>query len=258
MNYGLYLSASGVLTSMHRQDVIANNLANASTVGFKRDLAAFSQRLSESAKPDVAPELSKDLLDRLGGTVLLAASQVDTRDGGLRDTGNSLDLALTGPGFFHVQATDAAGQTADRLTRDGRLTLADNGELVTTVGRHRLLDTAGRPITLDRTLPVQVDQRGGVRQGGSLVAELRLAKIDDPSGMRHTGNGLYAVAGEVNQLDQADGRVLQGWLEDANVDPVREMVSMIEASRAISHNSTLIRYHDSVMERAVNVLGRVA
>ena len=258
MNYGLYLSASGVLTNMHRQDVIANNLANAQTVGFKRDLAAFSQRAPESQEDLVDVDLAQDLLDRLGGGVLVAPTRTDFRDGALSETGNDLDLAISGRGFFTVQTVED-GRLATRLTRDGRLTLSRDGRLVTDVGRHPVLDTEGLPITLDRAQPVRIDDHGTIRQGNGVVAQLGLADVADDRQIRHLGRGLYeAPAASVTTAPRPAGLVQQGWLEQANVDPVREMVNMIETTRAIDQNATLLRYHDLVMDRAVNVVGRVA
>jgi len=257
MNYGLHLSASGILTNMHRQDVIANNLANADTAGFKRDLMTFSQRLPE-AREDPAPMgMSDELMNRLGGGVLAAPSRLDLRDGAARETGNPLDIALTGPGFFAVQVDD--GQSSNtQLTRDGRLTLTEGGDLVTTTGGHRVLDDQLQPITLDPAAEVRIDQGGVIRQHGAPVATLaRIATPGDPE-PRHLGQGLYSA--EPEQLTRpatAETRVVQGFVEQSNVDPVREMVSMIESTRAINNNANLMRIHDTIMEQAATVLGRI-
>jgi len=257
MNYGLYLSASGVLTNMHRQDVIANNLANANTVGFKRDLASFSQRLAETQEDRVDFDLSNELLDKLGGGVLVAPSATDYRDGGLTGTNNDLDLAISGKGFFAVR-TDEAGEQVTRLTRDGRFTLNDAGELVTTIGRHNVLDIEGQAIRLDRRLPAQIDETGIIRQNNLQVAQIGLADVADQKQIQHRGHGLYGAPQEaIEMFPRPSGRINQGWLEESNVEPVKEMVRMIESTRAINNNATLIRYHDEVMNRAVNTLGRV-
>lgn len=258
MNYGLYLSASGVLTNMHRQDVIANNLANASTVGFKRDLAAFTQRLPESQEDPTDPSLAHDLLDRLGGGMFVRPSETDLRPGQLELTGNDLDLALAGRGFFAVRA-EHHGEQVTQLTRDGRLTLDTAGRLITTVGANPVLDRAGQPIRLDPTAPVHVDEAGAIHQRGAAVAQLKLVDVADAQTLEHRGNGLYSAPAAAIEADrQAPARVRQGAVEGANVQPVQEMVSMIEANRAISQNATLIRYHDRIMDHAVNTLGRIA
>ncbi len=260
MNYGLYLSASGVLTGMNRQDVIANNLANASTVGFKRDLAAYSQRSAESARPGADMQLADKLLDRLGGGTLVAPTQLDIRDGALRRTGNDLDIAIQGDGFLAVRATDDAGQAVTRLTRDGRLTLDTEGNLITTTGGHRVLDDANQPIQLNSALAATIDTTGAIRQNNQVVAQLRVVSTTGAEKtVQHVGYGLYTAAdATLAAKTPASGRIVQGWLEEANVDPVREMVGMIEASRAINNNANMIRYHDTIMQQAATVLGRVS
>jgi flagellar basal-body rod protein FlgF len=257
MNYGMYLSASGVLTNLHRQDVIANNLANASTTAFRRDLASFTQRLPESQENPGAFGLSNDLLDRLGGGTLVRPTETDFRPGRINPTGNDLDLAIAGQGFFAVNV-QANGQTDTRITRDGRLTLADNGRLITTANGHELLDTAGQPITLDPSAQVTVDQTGTLRQNGETVAQLKLVPAGAGSSIKHLGNGIYeAPQSLINSDAQGTGSIRQGWLEESNVDPVREMVAMIQTSRAIDNNARLMRFHDVLLERAVNTLGRI-
>src|SRR6185503_11059153 len=101
MIYGLYLSATGVLANSYRQDVIANNLANSETVGFKRHLAVFQQRPPESQELG-RTDLSDSMLDHIGGGFLLSPTMVDTTQGELETTGNNLDAAIVGKGYFAV------------------------------------------------------------------------------------------------------------------------------------------------------------
>ncbi len=257
MNYGMYLSASGVLTNLHRQDVIANNLANASTTAFRRDLAAFTQRLPESREDPGPHGLEHDLLDRLGGGTFVRPTETDLRPGRLTPTGNDLDLAIAGEGFFAVRV-DEDGQQATRATRDGRLTLTADGRLVTTAAGHAVLDTAGQPIRLNPALPVQVDQTGVIRQAGDPVAQIKLASVTADQTLKHLGGGVYqAPPAALESEAQAPGQIRQGYLEASNVDSIREMVAMIQTTRAINDNATLLKYHDLLLERAVNTLGRI-
>src|SRR3954465_15002016 len=98
MIYGLYLSATGVMASSYRQDVIANNLANSETVGFKRHLASFQQRPTES-QAQGRPDLSDEMLDHIGGGFLVSPTQVDVSQGEMETTGNNLDAAIFGQGY---------------------------------------------------------------------------------------------------------------------------------------------------------------
>ena len=127
MNYGLYLAAGGTMTSMHRLEVAANNLANANTTGFKPDLAVSQARLPARLNDAAMAAPPRELLEQLGGGHWLGASRFDLSQGPLEATDNALDVAIDGEGFF-VVASD--GQSQALLTRDGRFTLNDRGELV--------------------------------------------------------------------------------------------------------------------------------
>ena len=257
MNYGMYLSATGVLTNMHRQDVIANNLANASTTGFRRDLAAFTQRLPESQEDPGAAGLSQDLLDRLGGGTFVRPTRTDFTEGSITQSNNDLDVAIAGQGFFAVNVVNH-GKATPAITRDGRFSISPTGQLITTTSGHRVLDVSGKSIQLDSAATTTIDEAGVIRQNGDQVAQLKLVDVTDTARLRHKGFGLYeAPASVFDSPQQADGRILQGWLEQSNVDPIREMVAMIETTRAINNNASLLRHHDLLNERAVNQLGRL-
>src|SRR3954469_11718253 len=116
MIYGLYLSATGVMTSSYRQDVIANNLANSETVGFKRDLALFQERRTEAQSGSNHSCWSNPDLENLGGGLLATPTAVDDKQGELEPTGNNLDVAILGRGYFSVDA----GARGRMLTRDGQ------------------------------------------------------------------------------------------------------------------------------------------
>ena len=143
MNYGLYLSATGVLANTYRQDVIANNLANSETVGFKRHLATFQQRPVES-QAEGRPDLSDPTLDNIGGGFLVSPTQVDTSQGEFETTDNNLDAAIFGKGFFAVE-----NKGKMQLTRAGSFLLNKDGELVLSNSEgQRVLDQDGQPIAL--------------------------------------------------------------------------------------------------------------
>jgi len=256
MNYGLYLSASGMLVNMHRQDVAANNLANASTVGFKRDLASFRARDAE-AQLVGDMDAAHDLLDRLGGGVKLHQTRLSLNDGQISPTGNDMDVAIEGGGFFVVQ--DPANPGGFKLTRDGRFGTDGQGRLASGHGRLPVLDENGRTIAIDPTLPVLIQPDGRIVQGGAEVARLNLLDASGAGDLRHAGRGLYDVdAGVFQRNRRATGKIHQGFTERSNVDPVKEMMQLISATKAATGNGNLIRYHDQTMDRAVNVLGRVA
>src|SRR3954471_10516609 len=176
MNYGLYLSATGVLANTYRQDVIANNLANSETVGFKRHLASFQERPVES-QAQGRPDLSDPMLDHLGGGFLVAPTQVDTSQGEFETTGNNLDAAIFGKGFF---AVEKGGKT--QLTRAGAFMLNKDGQLILSNAEgQRVLDQDGQPIKLPGLIAsrLQIGKDGQITNDGKPVARLGVFDVPD-------------------------------------------------------------------------------
>src|SRR6478736_5075772 len=125
MLYGLYLSASGMISSAYKQDVVANNLANSESVGFKRDVASFQERLTEAQQRRL-PGRSNAMLEMLGGGIFARPTLVDSRQGEIEPTGNALDLAIEGEGYFGVKTKNGES----RLTRNGQLAVDSKGRLI--------------------------------------------------------------------------------------------------------------------------------
>ena len=262
MNYGLYLSASGVLTNMYRQDVFANNLANAHTVGFKPDIPGLSQRPPESIEDDLGFQFRQDLLDRLGGGVFAGPQHVNFKGSQMQKTSGPLDVAIEQvpgqpPQFFAVSATDR--QTQQRqvfLTRDGRFATDAGGALVTVAGGHQVLDQQDRPIQLGPG-PVIIDGRGVVHQNGEPISVIQVAFVDDPQKLIKQGGNLFKIDPSQEKKVVESAKLLPGFVEASGTDPIMALMNLIKATKAVTGNGNLIRYHDSLMDRAVNVLGRV-
>jgi len=258
MNYGLYLSASGVLTNMYRQDVFANNLANVKTDGFKPDVPTIRQRNPESVEDHFGFDVQQALLDRLGGGVLAGRQRINHAQAELTQTGNALDVALTQPKtFFAIAQTDAAGQTAVRLTRDGRFSLGPNGQLVQTATGRPVLDTGDQPITLRPGVPVSIDDTGRIVQNGTVVGRLQVAAVNDPDHLIKHGDGVLRIPESDTRRVVESPQMRSGHLEASGADPIRALMQVVEATKAVTANGNLIRYHDLIMDRAVNTLGRV-
>lgn len=267
MNYGLYLSAGGVLASMHRQDVVANNLANVNTVGFKPDQVAIMSRLPERLESGafgaglVEPADPQWMLEQLGGGQFIAPSRVDLRQGPLQGTGNDLDLAIQGDGFFVVNASKTGDAKGLRLTRDGRFSINADGELTMAATGHRVMDDKDQPIKLDRAAAVTIDQRGRIMQHGETIATLGFASVRDRAALTKEGDNLIqftASGGKPAQRTAASGAILQRQIETSAVDPVLALNELINASRAVQANITMMQYHDNILGQVINTYGRVA
>lgn len=260
MNYGLYLSAAGTLTSLHRQDALANNLANVNTIGFKPDEVYFRTRLPERLE-SFAPSAFADpqhLLEQLGGGLLAEPSHISFRQGDLTQTKNDLDLAIQGDGFFVVESGQSRnGDDSVRFTRDGRLSRNSAGELIMASTGLRVLDAANQPIVLNGAGSIEVDANGVVYQGGAEVARLQVADVSDRQLIVKEGANLMRLVSGA-KLHTASGVVRQGHIESSGVDPIIAMNRMINASKAVQANATMMQYHDNILGQAVNTFGRVA
>ncbi|MBX3365584.1 MAG: flagellar hook basal-body protein [Phycisphaeraceae bacterium] len=256
MNYGMQISASGALAALYRQDVHSNNLANASTAGFKPVVPTVRQRDDVRTEDGVHFLPSNALLERLGGGVQMAPNHVRFEQGAITPSNNPLDVAIRGEGFLVVRAN--RGEAQDRMTRDGRLTLDREGRLVRASDGLPVLDTAGRTITLPRDGHVTIDERGTIRVSGQEAATLQFVAFDPGVELRPEGDGLFSVHGP-NQARRlaGNGTILQGMVEQSAVDEFDAMMKIAEAGRAFGANLTLIGYHDRVLEQAIGTLGRV-
>ncbi len=258
MNYGLYLSASGVLSNTYRQDVFANNLANAETVGFKPDMPSVRQRDPESVEDQLGYGMSDALMDRLGGGVLAGTQRINFTAGAHRQTGTPLDVALIEKNqFFAVQSINPdTGEAQARLTRDGRFTLNSARELVTQSGQ-RVLDASDNPIVIDGQGKAAIGPGGQVLLNGEQVAQLQVARVADLEGLTKLGDGLFTMTGQDTRQVVDNPSIRPGFIEASGVDPITTMMQIVAATKAATGNANMIRYHDQLLDRAVNTLGRV-
>lgn len=252
MVYGIYQSAAGMLVNQYRQEVLANNLANASTTGFKPDVAVVRERQVASREDLVDPARNHQVLDELTGGSLVAPTYTSFEQGPIQKTGGSLDVAIAGDGFFAVQD----GRDI-RYTRDGRFTINAGGELVTVAGNHAVLDEAGQPITIPREAAgrAQINAGGDVRVGEQSYGRIGVVQFDDTDQLRKTGGSLIRSFGAAPS--PVEPNLMVGSLEASAVEPTQAMVSMIEVSRAYQLNATLVGLADSTLGRAVNDIARI-
>ncbi len=245
MIYGTYLSATGIAQAQAKQDVIANNLANAETTGFRRLLTLEQQRPPEPDSPDY-------LKNSTGGNVLLP-TQVDTSPGGLEQTNRPLDVAVVGDGYLSVSKQTPAGPKVF-LTRDGRMSTNADGQLTLTSDPTALvLGRDGLPITLPPDVSesdIVLEQGGAVvDKGGRRLGDVRIANVNDPSRLVALGSGLLDPRGPV--ADATGASLRSGYIETSNVDPTLELTHMIRVSRRLEANANLIRQQDSTLGRLI-------
>jgi flagellar basal body rod protein FlgG len=255
VNYGMYLSASGVASSAYRQDVIANNLANSQTAGFKRTLALIQERRPEAIEQG-RPDLTGEPFDNIPGGLFVAPTRLDLTQGALERSDSPLHVALFGEGFFAVR-----DGTQVRLTRNGNFTLDSRGRLVTGDGSGRhVLDIRQRPIRLDiaRLSDTTVGNDGTISVDGQAVARLGVFDVTDRRRLVPVGGTMFAAPPGETLRRSRETRVQPGYLELANVDPTSELTQLLEAQRQLEANANMIRYQDQSLGRLVNEVGKIS
>jgi flagellar basal-body rod protein FlgF len=250
MNYGLYLSAAALRVQEYRQDVLANNLANVNTVGFKNDLAVIRSRRPALQEQQLPSDMYVPVVDEVQGGLRLGGSYTDFSQGGLVETARDLDLALNGQGFFAV-----AGQVRTEYTRDGRLTQDAQGNLVTVADGKPVLDEAGKPIRLSLG-DVSVDSDGSIRIDGEVQARLAVVRFTDPAALHKVGDNAFAA--DSDAAEPSTAQVVSRHVENSSVDPTRALVSMLTGQRVYEAAARMLQTADTMTGRAVNDIARMA
>jgi len=235
---GLYVSLSSQIALERRLTTIADNVANAGTVGFRATGVRF-----------------EDLVAGVGSTSVSFTSPGNTylpdKAGPLRETGNPLDFAVQGDAWFAIETP--AGVI---MTKDGRFTMSQAGDLVTLEG-YPVLDPGGAPILLDPAAGVPVASRDGVlRQDGQLRGAIGLFSFEPGEDfVRFGGSGIVPKGPPVPLVDRADIGIAQGFLEESNVNPIQEMTHLIMVQRAFENSAALVRDTESSFDNAIRTLG---
>jgi len=244
MDNALYVGLSRQMVLRREMDIVANNIANADTTGFKVESLLQKTEPSEPAFTLQGPRPVKFV-----GEDGVAR---DFGQGGLRRTDAPLDVAIEGQGFFQVNTA-----SGPRYTRDGGFRLDDNGRLVTPAGQ-AVADDGGGEITLDPEKgAITIAPDGTVSQGSERVAKLGVVNFTTLSTLEKTGDNLYRNTSNQQPQPVSDAKVRQGMLENSNVNPILEITRMIEVSRAYEQMSKMMDSNADLSKSAVQRMGRV-
>lgn len=225
---------SGLLQEMQ---AVANNIANANTVGYRREGVVFSEFVQFAAD---APSLSMATA-RVG--------VVSAEPGGLSSTGGAFDLAIVGDGFFRVETP-----AGERLTRDGRFHPDANGDLVDLQG-NRVLDAGGAPVSIPTGAgEVQVGADGTISTAGGPLAKIGIHTVAEPQHLRRESGGLFRSDDATYPVEDPDIR--QGFIEQSNVNPVSELARMIEVQRSYEAGQKLLDHEDERIRSVIRTLGQ--
>jgi flagellar basal-body rod protein FlgF len=238
MQGSLYVSLSSQIALERRMNTLADNVANANTTGFRATEVKFNEILADTGQANVSfVNQGEDFLS--------------TESGGLRTTGSQLDFAIRGEAWFMIETP-----TGPMLTRDGRFSMTQAGELVNIDG-YPVLDPGGAPIQLNPAGgPPKAGRDGGLLQDGVRIGAIGLYQADLTQGYHRQGSlGVVPVVPPEPIVDTAGTGLLQGYIEDSNVNPVSEMSRLIMVSRAFENTTAMTRATEDVFKEAIRTLG---
>lgn len=239
---GIYKAASGMIPRMKQQEILANNIANASTPGFKKD-AVFLKELN-SVRQSTMPKKSD------WQTPMIDQIYTDYTQGAFGRTDNSLDVAIEGGGFFALEMPEGE---AVQYTRNGNFTVDTEGFLVNNEGLRVLGD--GGPIEVGNGT-VDITESGEILVDGSTVGQLQIVDFSDKSTLVKVGSSGFVVDETVEAEPASGFSIRQGFLEQANINVIREMVGMIIALRNYESGSKVIQSQDESLNSLFNQVGR--
>jgi flagellar basal-body rod protein FlgF len=249
---GMLEASRGCLKEEVRMDVIANNLANSAGIGFKKDRVSFQQMLDqEISEPQQITETG------LKRDPYLVTVNTDMSEGDVQTTGNELDLAITGEGFFKISTTDGI-----RYTRKGNFALDSAGNLVTQDGNPVLgkSGTINVPISDVKTgsVVMVIDDQGSISFDDQIIDQLDIVKFDDTKNLVKAENNLFRNDSEDPEVAvTGDTAVKQGYIELSNVNVAEEMVNMVHSMRAFESYQKAIKAIDELNDKAINQVGRL-
>lgn len=241
MSDGIYIAASGALARLHDLEIVANNLANQSTVGFKRDRTTFEAVL-ESRLPGEDNEPVPGVSGRSFTSVVSSAT--DFGSGSAFATGGALDVAIRGQGFFEIETP-----LGPRYTRAGAFSLSSEGTVVTANGNPVIgdggpIDTGGRPVEVLPTGDL-------VDALGASIGKLKVVDFERPELLEKEGISLYRAPAGVEARSLESAELLPGSLESSNVEPVRELAALITLQRAFDTAMQMVSADDDITRQLI-------
>jgi len=254
---GLYTAYTGMINEQRRVDVLANNLANASTTGFKAEGStseSFKEVLAYKIK-DTSEAGTARKLGSMSPGVKLGETYTDWSEGSFHTTDNAYDMCISGKGFFTIEFTNGNDETKTMYTRDGSFKINLENEIVNANGDY-LLDVDGKHITVDPLQDVLVGTDGIIYQNDQQVAQIAIADFEDYDYLKKYGETYYEAIEGATEVDPI-ATVHNGMLETSNVQVAKEMVNLINFQRAYETNQKMIQAHDETLQVAVNDLGQV-
>jgi flagellar basal-body rod protein FlgF len=236
------LAAGGMQSRMQSLDLVANNLANSSTSGYKSDGEFYTLFASEAAGEDASGASSVPMIQR---------QFTDFAQGLLEPTNNPLDFGLSGKGFFVVQ-----GPSGPLYTRNGNFRLSTGGALVTSEG-YPLLQENGQPFKANVAQPIQVSRDGEISQAGNSIGRIKLAEFQNPAGLAKYGANYFSNTTGKEPVDATDAQIFQGKIEASNVSASHGAVRIVGLSRQFEMMQKAISLSNDMGKKAIEEVAKV-
>jgi len=257
MIHGLYTSAWGAVASRIRQEVVANNMANVNTPGFRADWASMRGYKNLDELRGAPPTTARQVLWTVGGGAMVAETRTSFQTGTTAFTGREADLAIDGDrnAFFEIERGGVR-----RYTRAGDFSVSPRGELVTSDGTWRLCGEGGTGGVNVGAGEFVVGRDGAVtdRGTGEVVGRVRVVSFDHPERLAKVEGAAFAAPEDAGLRPAAENvSVEQGYLEQSATNAAETMIGMIEALRSYEANMSFLKMHDQLLGRAVSEIARL-
>ncbi len=259
---GLYTAAAGMMSTLTSNDTVADNIANINTTGFKRN-SVVHESFPEMMLNRMTPEGAKEI-----GSITSGSKIHDTRihfeQGGLHETGNTFDVALTGDGFFTVNGpkNPDTGEATSYYTRAGNFMVSEEGFLTTMNGKHVQGSLGDIQLNLDRG-PFMINDRGELIAQDRVIDQIKVTRFEENNTLQKAGNALFQKTessvemAAPNPNDKLGYVMHQGKLERSNANPIGELVNMIQGHRLYETLQKNIQMHNQALGKAANdIAGR--
>jgi len=236
------LAAAGMQARMQSLDLVANNLANSSTSGYKTDSEFYTLFASEAASEDASGASAVPMIQR---------QWTDFAQGPLEPTNNPLDFGISGKGFFAVQ-----GPSGPLYTRNGNFQFSTSGDIVTSEG-YPLLQENGLPFRANTSQPLEVSRQGDISQNGQSIGRIKLAEFLSPGGLNKFGANYFSNSTSQEPIDTTGAQIYQGKIETSNVSASHGAVRIVGLSRQFEMMQKAISLSNDMGKRAIEEVAKV-
>lgn len=256
MVQGINTAASGMVSILTQNDIIANNLANVNTPGFKQVMPSFKS-IHDAKVYDANVHSGEVSVGSISTGSSIDATIIDFKQGAISQTDNKLDVAINGDGFFAVERNNE-----EYYTRNGSFSLNQEGELVTSAGE-KVLGETGKPIVIDTNMgsvdDILITSEGRILQNNAEIDKLKIVDFEDRTKLKIAGNSLFKNS-DINQqpVELENVAISQGYIEGSNANVIESMINSITGSRTYESLSSVVKNANSTFKLSTTQVGAIS